>query len=329
MTCGFGPAHRAQVLEAVEVAARHLETDEPDGIPRLATRLYAQWYAAADPDRVGAVVDSSLGGVPVAGLLRAAHPDAERWDPATVLQVAQAGVLVVRLDGGAVRAVARGDHAPVDSAGVGKVASAGERVLVRRRLGGHAEQGWWRTWGPLWSAARPPADLTRIYLAPLPGRAPRVLSAVVEVLDAVDRPWLMKLGASAGVLGRPDGAVVYLPDHVAGLGDSPRGSVLVDRLVTATRGLVGGRSPALTARLADGVAWSQDPGDGSSFGESICALLATALAPLDLAGALAGAGAGVGVRAQATALEAVERVFRTAYRDPATPHLCRSRKDAA
>jgi hypothetical protein len=170
------------------------------------------------------------------------------------------------------------------------VSAVGDAVLVRGRTGGLVEQGWWRTWGGGWSATRMPARLTRIYLAPDGRCVERLVAAVVGVLAEATFPWLVKVGAEADMLGRPDGMVVYLPDEVAGLspgsgsvaGDAgqSRGPVdgipdgVVGRLVEATSGLVADRTPPLTAPLAPGLAWCEDPGDGSSFGERICQALA-------------------------------------------------------
>lgn len=335
----FSPAHHADILAAAGVAAavsaavsaratgpgvagRAAEPD--DGIPDLATELYGRWYVAPSSPVRRAPEPSPAGSLPVGAVLRAVHPDAETWDPATVVQVGAAGTIAVRLDvrvdGGGVRALARGDHVPADPARLGRPAEVGDRVLVRRRAGGLVEEGFWRTWGARWSHARMPADLTRIYLAPRAGVAPRLVPALVRALEPLDAPWLVKAGALPGVLARPDGVVVYLPDQVAGLADGSARPV-VGRVLDAARGLVAGPSPRLTAPLADGVGWSQDPGDGSSFGQHVCRVVASALEPV--------AGGLVPADESKVILRLAESAFRAAGLDPAAPHLVTRRRDAA
>jgi hypothetical protein len=48
------------------------------------------------------------------------------------------------------------------------------------------------------------------------------------------------------------------------------------RLIVDAAPLLARGAPPLTCRLAAGVAWADDPGDGSSFGEHRCRLLAQA-----------------------------------------------------
>lgn len=249
----------------------------PDG-PRPAEasgRADASGRDAARPS--GTDPSSPRGRLPLAAILRAAHPDADVWTSAVVVQAGIRGAIAVRTGAGGIRAIARGDWAPAATDGLGRPPVAGDRVVVRAREGGLVEGGWWRTWGGGCGAGRAPAgSLTRIYLAPRPEAVHRLVPAVLGVLAALDTPWLVKVGAEWPMLSRPDGAVVYLPDPVAGLA-SGAGSAVVAGLLRAVAGLVHGPGPALTAPLAEGVSWVADPGDGSSFGETVCRVLAAAL----------------------------------------------------
>ena len=275
-------AHEAQLARALEVAGAALAGRAPEAVPvdELAAVLYGQWYAVPNAPAAllaaAASERSSRHTLPLAAILRATHPDAEVWESAVVVRSGLHGTVVVRMEAGGIRAVARGDLTPEMTGKVGRTPKPGDRVAVRARAGGLVEGGWWRTWGGGCRAGQAPAgDLTRIYLGPRADLIHLLVPAVLGALRDLDVPWLFKVGAEWPMLARPDGAVLYLPDTAVGLaaGDA---TPVVAQLVGAVGGLVSGSGPALSVPVAQGISWVQDPGDGSSFGESVCRALALA-----------------------------------------------------
>lgn len=321
-------AHEAQLARALEVARDvvaggslgAVSTDE------LAGALYGQWYAAPNAEVAAMAAGAERSGrvvLPLAAILRASHPDAEVWTPAVVVRPGLHGTIVVQVAEGGIRAVARGDLAPELTVGVGRGPHPGDRVRVRARAGGLVEGGWWRTWGGGCRAGRAPTgDLTRMYLAPRPEMIRRLVSAVLGVLRDLDVPWLFKVGADWPMLARPDGAVLYLPDPAVGL-VSGAATPLVARLVGAVDGLVAGPGPALSVPVAPGVSWVQDPGDGLSFGETLCRALARAV--LSRPGLLAPDGG----TSRSEDLTVLAVGLGEAGIDPRAPHLRPLPKEAA
>lgn len=287
---GFAPAHEAALLAAVALGAGHSDAAE------LADHLYEHWYAAP----ACAPVEFDPAWPPVTGMLRAGQAAVLRWTPATVARTAGGGVIVARDGAGRRHALLRGDYAhPAGSDRAGLLPQAGEDVLVLARSGAAVDGGWWRTWGGGWDPRTAPAGVTRVYLAPEPARLPALIGALTATLEGLGGPWLVKVGTEPATLARPDALVVYLDD-----GAPARAAV-----AAGAAGLVRPEpGPPLTAPLAPGIAWAEDPGDGRSFGEVRCGLLAEALL-------------GATGRDAAQALAAITQAFAAAGLDPAAPHL--------
>lgn len=321
-------AHEAQLARALEVAGdvvagRSLGEVSSD---EVASALYSRWYAV--PDAKAAAAAGQAGGsgrncLPLAAILRASHPGAEVWMPAVVLRPGLHGAVLVRVEAGGIRAVARGDLVPEARAAVGQGSQPGDRVRVRARAGGFVEGGWWRTWGGGCRTGRAPTgDLIRIYLAPHAEKIHRLVPAVVGALHEVGAPWLFKVGAEWPMLARPDGAVLYLPDDAVGLA-SGAATPLAARVVEAVDGLVQGSGPALSMPVAEGVSWVQDRGDGLSFGETVCRVLAAAVCDRP---ELLRFDGGV---SRAQRLVVLAGALGEAGIDPRAPHLRPSPKEAA
>ena len=295
---GFGANHGDQIRRALQIASQRPPHGED-----LVGWLYARWYATGaagpSPTADGSVEYAAL----PPGTFTAAHADSDRWeDGATVVSTGQAGAVVVRTAGGRVRALGRGDY--LCPAGLqGLAPPVGVSLRIRVRQGCVVADGWWRTWGGDRRASTTGA-VSRIYLAPDPEVVTTLVTQITTELRDVRHPWTLKVGADARALDRPDGAVVYVPDAAL--------LSCLHRLAPALRGLLRPHTPALTAPVAPGIAWAHDPGDGQSFGEHRCSLIAdvhraaiTPATPADVAAA-----------------------FRRAGLDPSAPHL-RARDGAA
>ncbi|PVG83313.1 hypothetical protein DDE18_08435 [Nocardioides gansuensis] len=255
--------------------------------------LYQGWYAAPQEPSEQLPAWSA----PLDSVLRTAHVGARSWSgPWPVVGNGVAGVAVVQAAGSR-RAAARGDYL-TEGPGAGLAPRAGSRVLVTRRRGGYAYDGWWRTWSDDWRPADSPPELSRIYLAPSLHRLAHLVAAVTGVLAGCEHAWSLKVGADPATLARADGAVLYLPDEAI--------AETAPRIVSACRHLVRAATPPCTRPLAPGIAWAEDPGTGDSFGEVIARLVARAWRKRS---------------AEQTLADAAGRVFRSAGLDPSAPHL--------
>lgn len=285
----FSTVHAESLLRA-----HALHTDSEANGAELAEHLYARWYAASSTR-----VQFKAEWPPLAGMLRVSQGEALGWRPATVVRRGASGIVVTRDDTGRTRALLRGayGHDQGDER-TGLPPEVGETLVAVPRSGGVVSEGWWRAWGGGWDPRTAPGGTVRVYLRPDVMQLPALVGCLTAVLERRAAPWMMKVAADAGNLGRPDALVVYLTSRAA-----------FDDITDCALGRVQyGPGPALTAPLAPGVAWADDPGDGQSFGESRCGLIATAI------GAAAGKDAD-------DFLQAVWHTFVAAGLDPSAPHL--------
>ena len=294
-TGSWSTEHAAQIWAAAEVWGRRDRSADP------AAELYRLWYAAHPGDP-----GWHPWWPPVPRVLRAAHSGARSWsDPTAVVAVGLAGTIVTRDAAGVPRAHSRGDYVTAthdDEPGQepGHEPSVGATVRTLARGGAHVADGWWRTWGSGWrpSSTTTPTGISRIYLAPRTDRLTTLVRRLTAALADQGAPWQVKAGADPVTLSRADGVVVYLPDDAR--------PTLGEVLVSLAGGLVADRRPPLTCSLAPGIAWAHDPGNGDSFGQTRCAVMAEALTSC-----------GTGEDPVAAAAAA----FRRHGLDPARPHL--------
>lgn len=244
-------------------AAHHVLTTMADADdPAMA--LYEHWWAAPRP---GGTTPGRWD-PPLGWALRAAHAGGLQWSPESqpVLTAGAYGVAVVA-DGTRRRALGRGDYVTTGN-GAGLAPSAGSRLRVTQRRGSHEDQGWWRTWGPAWPQAQPEPDTTRLYFAPRRIEVARLVHELTDVIPRVTARWSMKVATDPAALDRADAVVLYVPDACR---DEVFGAV-VDVCAEHVRNA----SPPFTQLLRPGIAWSEDPGDGRSFGEVRCRWLSDA-----------------------------------------------------
>jgi hypothetical protein len=169
--------------------------------------------------------------------------------------------------------------------------------------GGGGGGGWWTT-----SAAGrgdPAAGLVRVYWNCPAGAAGAVVAGIAGALGGVGASYALKCPAAPAGFARADAVVLYLG---ADLWPAARGP-----LREAHRALAGRLRdpvPPLTLRLGRGAAAAEDPGDGSSFGESRSRAVADGLA----------AAAAAGLREERDVLEAVVAALRAHGISVARPH---------
>ena len=260
----------------------------------VADQLYARWWAA--PAESGSLPAAShRGSPPLAGRLRVAHSGSGRWiTRCRVIALGAAGSVVVTTPSGFDRALTQGDHWCPTRPGL--PVRVGDEVVGVDRSGGYESEGWWRTWSGGWDMTRSAPDVSRAYLSVTPAGVEEVPRRLPDALDGAGIPWTMKIGVVEGMLARPDAVVCYVRD-------ADREAMLA--LITSVLGgaLAPGPRVPFTSPAAPGLCWAEDPGDGASFGQVRCGLLA---------GAFESGGAPV---------PAAEAAFRAAGLDPARPHL--------
>jgi hypothetical protein len=113
---------------------------------------------------------------------------------------------------------------------------------------------------------QPAPPLVRVYWSVNHDSACGVLAAVTEALDGRGLRYLLKCPAEATGFARVDSLIIYLerdkwPDAASSVG------AVAEGLGSALRA----SAPSLTLKIAPGLAFAEDPGNGKSFGESRCA----------------------------------------------------------
>jgi hypothetical protein len=188
----------------------------------------------------------------------------------------------------------RGRYAGSDRAGLPPM--PGDRISMPDYL------SWRDTATGQWAAqsAEPPeGPIVRVYVNVGPDAIGHAVHRIVEWLVDEDVRFRMKCPGSASAFARVDALVLYFAES-----DWPGLEPGVLGWAEEIEQLVRPGHPALTLPLAPGLGFAQDPGDGRSFGQHRCALLADALAALpersgDLAEALAQAIEAAGIELSA------------------------------
>jgi hypothetical protein len=170
---------------------------------------------------------------------------------------------------------------------------AGSWVVQRNDVVGR--DGWWRTWNDAWLPVRGRLDGVRVMFSPEPEKVAGFVRTVTGRLRTSAVPWLLACATDPRRLGRTAAATLYLPDADA----------LPSELLRDVAPLLRDDVPPLCLPVAAGVALGRAPGNGMSFGEHRCHLVALALRT---------------VTARRDPLAAVAEVFRTHGVDPAHPY---------
>jgi hypothetical protein len=144
------------------------------------------------------------------------------------------------------------------------------QVPAQRTGAAGAAVGPWRTWSPLWEARSCRGqELVRLYLSCAPRTSLHVVGAVGAHAQEWGHPWLLSSRAMSQAVPSPDATVLYLPAAALEELRAP-----ITRMIEDVRPFLGTTVPALTLRIAPGVALAQNPADGRPFGEHRCALVA-------------------------------------------------------
>jgi HopA1 effector protein family len=124
----------------------------------------------------------------------------------------------------------------------------------------------------LGDAGDPAPPEVRVYWNVTRGGAPALVGALASRLNGERAPFRLKVVDHPYRLKRCDAAVLYLRGDVFGAVRPALGEV-----TAALQGGLEPEIPAFALELAPGVGLAEDAGDGESFGERRCALLADAI----------------------------------------------------
>ena len=242
----------------------------------LANVLYV-WYLNAVPFAERTDEPLRPAEFDLTAALRAAHHDAPRFEGGwRVESVSTWGRTMARKEN-LTRVLDRSEYTVPGRPGL--PARPGDALLVSRCWEWTDDQtGFWHARRGAW----PPPDadrLVRLYWNTEPSASPRVVAALSGVLAEVPTAsYMMKTPASGQHGGRADSLVLYL---------GPRGfATLEHRLraqVTRLHDCLRAEVPRFTWRVADGVAIGESRLSGDSFGETRCAIVASAYYSADLA----------------------------------------------
>jgi hypothetical protein len=151
------------------------------------------------------------------------------------------------------------------------------------------------------------APLARIYWnLRAAAAALRYMAEITAGLNALEVPFRTKVLSDASNYGRADSGVLYLERS-----DVEQAWPVVAATWERLRGELGAPTPMFSKRLADGVGLADDPGDGRSFGQVRCAILARGL----------WAAFGAGADDPEDRAELLRAALREHGIDPERPHL--------
>jgi HopA1 effector protein family len=119
---------------------------------------------------------------------------------------------------------------------------------------------------------RDDGDTVRIYWHAVPSGAERLVALTTRLLNEAAIGFQLKLVSEPLRYDRTDAAVLYLSRR-----DCARAIASIERIHGELGRALRPTVSLLVKRLAPGVGFAEDPGDGSSFGEHRCRLLATIL----------------------------------------------------
>jgi len=223
--------------------------------------LYGSWYCRLPAPE--APLAAWTARTNLASALRASTAASTRWEPDWVAVRAGLDGVCVAGRGTETREVHAGDYANLVRPGL--PVAPGDRIALRAAIEwtDPATGFWWLRSG------EPRLPLARVYFSVTWQHAGYVLSAVTTALDGASVPYSLKCPSEAGGFARIDSLIVYLDTEAW----STAAPIIKETSHEVARQLRGQRPP-LTKRVARGVAFAEDPGDGRSFGESRCAALA-------------------------------------------------------
>jgi hypothetical protein len=239
------------------------------GLEQLSNWLYATWYTALESSEgTQALVP---GRDNLASALKASIAAATRWETGWVaMRTAPTGICLAGR-GNQTRELLPGEY--VNLARHGMPVAPGDHLAVTELLEWIDEPtGFWcaRSW-----TAEPQKPLVRVYFSTRSDQVGFVLMEATETLDHLKLPYSLKCSAFASAYSRVDSLIVYLE-----AGSWSRAAVEIKAMARRIKDHLRDATPPLTKKIAQGIAFAEDPGTNESFGENRCRALAPAVLAL-------------------------------------------------
>lgn len=251
------------------------EAHDAQVLPSLASALYSRWFAGWWPP-VSTEENADSPGVIAA--VRAAHSATGQFETNWIARAVDGygGVVAVRADEELL-------VYPPDYVNITRLAApvrVGDSLAVtKRRDTQEPQDGWWMTWGR--EGPAPEKSMIRLYWNSSVDGAAAIVKAITAVLEALHLPYTLKCPSEPGLFGRRDALVLYLAPDVWNVAKTG-----LRRACENTASCVQPQTPPLTLRLAPGVALAEDPGDGTSFGQSRASAVAEGVLEVIASGAV-------------------------------------------
>lgn len=233
------------------------------GLEKISNWLYATWYTALkSSEETQALVP---GRDNLASALRASIAASTRWETGWVaMRTAPSGMCLAGR-GNQARELRPGEY--VNLARHGMPVAPGDHLAVTELLEWIDEPtGYWcaRSW-----TAEPQKPLVRLYFSARSDQVGFVLMEATETLDRLKLPYSLKCPAFASAYSRVDSLIVYLE-----AGSWPRAEVEIAAMARRVKDHLRDATPPLTKKIAQGIAFAEDPGTNESFGANRCRALA-------------------------------------------------------
>src|SRR5581483_3139041 len=192
------------------------------------------------------------------------------WDEGWRLEQVLDDGRVIAAKGGATRAFLPGEFLTRRGLGIGPAKNRTISVLATP-LGADMQVGFYHAFGETVSDFEENGDgAIRFYWNVSAEGAPRLLEALSSELNRFQVPYHFKCANCESRYPRRDAAVLWVHRRYY-----PIAAMLVQRVHERVRASLAAETPLFTRRLADGLAFAEDPGD--SFGSHRCRILAEAL----------------------------------------------------
>ncbi len=245
-----------------------------DDAAKLAVTLYERCYTASifdSEEMQPAPLRSRLGkkSDDLTPVLEAANRSRASWDEGWTIEQILSGGRVLARKGGAARAFLPGEY--LTHRGIGSGPKAGAMVSVFSAPGSaELQAGFYYAFGETVSEYGEDEQTIRFFWNITSDGAPRLMEMITQALNRFQVPFRFKCASRISDYPRRDAAVLYLHARYY-----PIGALVVEAVHAQVSAWLGPGTPLFAKRLADGLAFAEDPDE--SFGENRSKILAAAM----------------------------------------------------
>ena len=253
----------ADELTAI-LAADLPDQDDPR---KLAELLYNRCYTEAilDPPRLTGIE----GPDDLTPALAAANQSRTGWDQGWKIDQLLSGGRILARKGGAARSFLPGEYVTYRGLGSGAAPGAQISVLASKEAT-DLQPGYYYAFSETVSVFEDGERVARFFWNVTRQGAPRLMEALTHQFNLFQIPFRFKCANRASEYPRRDAAVLYLDTRYYSIA-----ALAVESLHAELASCLNAGTPLFTKRLADGLAFAEDPGE--SFGENRMRILAAAM----------------------------------------------------